>query len=214
MQNAIPSHCAGFSSPCFRFEGIMTLMQEIQHPWGGKLHPFPMNKDGEGKSIPPFPRWSPATPWHRPGGRLSPSQPRGFLQLQVWPNCKTTSTSGEPLVALETFLQIAFSEGSTAQGKEGVVGLVVPRRAKLSYPERPWANSLGRGCLRTICPSTSATAGERQASPTSCSLLPSLPAGFGTSGSYSQWEVAWRQGFDEGIHIHTTDRSKNLTVSS
>jgi len=27
------SHCAGFSSPCFRFEGRITLMLEIQHPW-------------------------------------------------------------------------------------------------------------------------------------------------------------------------------------
>lgn len=131
------SHCAGFSSPCFRFEGRITLMLEIQHPWGGTLHPFPVKKDGEGKSIPPLPEWSPATPQRRRGGRLNPSQLRGFTRLQVWPNCKTTGTSGEPPVALETFPQIAFSEGSTAQGKEGGTGLAAPGRAELSFPARP-----------------------------------------------------------------------------
>lgn len=104
VQNAIPpAHWAGFSSPCFRFEGKNTLMLEIQHSWGGKPHPFLVKEDGEGKSIPPLPQWSPAITWHRLGGRLSPSQTMGFTWLQVWPNCKTTGTSGEPPIALETF---------------------------------------------------------------------------------------------------------------
>lgn len=68
----------------------------------------------------------------------------------------------------------AFSEGSTAQGKEGRAGLQVPGKAKLTFPVRPQANTEGRICLWTIHPSTSAVPGDSQASPKSHSFLPSF----------------------------------------
>lgn len=77
------SHCAGFSSPCFRIEGRITLMLENQYPWGRKLHPFPTKKDGEERSILHLPKWSTTTWLHRLGRRLSPSQTKGLMQLQV-----------------------------------------------------------------------------------------------------------------------------------
>lgn len=71
-------------------------MFEMQDPQGGKLHPFPMEKDGEGKSVLPFLEWSPATPWHRPKGESEP-----FSAEVVLCDCKS-DTAARPEALLDS----------------------------------------------------------------------------------------------------------------
>lgn len=93
-------------------------MLDIQDPQDGKLHPFPMKKDGEGKSVLPLLEWSPSTPWHRPKweGEL-------FSAGGVPCDCKS-DTAARPETLLESLwlllklsLSIFWRQNCTVQGR-------------------------------------------------------------------------------------------------
>lgn len=181
VENSIPPVLTAGFSPWFCCAGRITPMLEIQHSQGGKLHHFPVKKDGEGNC--------PSFSWVEPYHTLAQAWGGGWALLSWGFPCYCKSdTAARPEALLDAsccfwnFLS-AFSEGSTAQGKEGCVGLQVPGKARLIFPVRPQANTLSRACVWTIHPSTSAVPGDRQASPTSHSFLHAFSSEFHISGS-------------------------------